>query len=213
MTEPVPFESSSQQARALIKQAILLMHLHGYSATGVAELALAAGVKKGSFYYWFDSKEALTASAIGRYSEKRAAFRRRALAAGDGEPLQRLLEYFGYLEHCFAKLGYRRGCFIGNMALEASDSSEAIRGAVVAALDDWERDLAAVVSEAQVEGSLDSKIDSTAVAHEMLSRWQGALLQMKTRRSGEPLRAFIRTLLPNLRINSRSAAPTEARSS
>ncbi|MEV5543961.1 helix-turn-helix domain-containing protein [Saccharopolyspora shandongensis] len=41
-----------------------LIELRGYSALGVAEICKAAGVPKGSFYYFFESKETLALAVL-----------------------------------------------------------------------------------------------------------------------------------------------------
>lgn len=41
----------------------------GFSATGLDEILKAVGVPKGSFYHYFDSKEAFGAELIDRYAQ------------------------------------------------------------------------------------------------------------------------------------------------
>lgn len=45
--------------RAILESAVSLFSKLGYSATSVQEVVDAAGVTKGAFYYYFDSKESL----------------------------------------------------------------------------------------------------------------------------------------------------------
>ena len=44
-----------------------LIHEHGYNGVGVKEIVDTAGVPKGSFYSYFDSKEALVVEVVQRY--------------------------------------------------------------------------------------------------------------------------------------------------
>src|SRR5258708_38765822 len=70
-----------------------LIELRGYSALGVAEICKAAGVPKGSFYYFFESKEALALAVIDEHwaSQQRDCAR---ILHSDAAPLQRLRQRF-----------------------------------------------------------------------------------------------------------------------
>lgn len=59
----------------------------------MAEVCRAAGVPKGSFYYFFESKEALALAVVDEHwaAQKRDWTR---VLAGDGEPLRRLRRLF-----------------------------------------------------------------------------------------------------------------------
>ena len=50
----------------LVESAIELLHTQAYHAVGVQTLCEAAGVRKGSFYHFFGSKEELTLAALDR---------------------------------------------------------------------------------------------------------------------------------------------------
>ncbi|MDX1691116.1 MAG: TetR/AcrR family transcriptional regulator [Acidimicrobiia bacterium] len=67
----------------LIDAAIGLLHVHAYPAVGVQAICDAAGVLKGSFYHFFDSKEDLAVAAVERaWDEYRSAVVEPAIAAG-----------------------------------------------------------------------------------------------------------------------------------
>ena len=62
----------------LVRTAERLMLRDGYSATRVDEVIRKAGLSKGSFYHFFDSKESLGLAALERYYTDRVG----RLAAG-----------------------------------------------------------------------------------------------------------------------------------
>jgi TetR/AcrR family transcriptional regulator, transcriptional repressor for nem operon len=64
---------TSDARTKILASAQSLIELHGYSAPSVAEICQAAGVPKGSFYYFFESKQALALAVI---DERWAAERR-----------------------------------------------------------------------------------------------------------------------------------------
>lgn len=95
-----------------------LINAQGYNNTGINAIVLAAGVPKGSFYYYFASKEDFGLAVIDRFdahyrSKLDAAFNRPRMA-----PLKRLR---GYLENGMAdmiKADFCSGCLIGNLGQE-----------------------------------------------------------------------------------------------
>ncbi|MEW1590357.1 helix-turn-helix domain-containing protein, partial [Micromonospora vinacea] len=64
---------TSDAKNKILDAAATLIEQRGYTALGVAEICAAAGVPKGSFYYFFESKQAL---APGGNDEPRATPRR-----------------------------------------------------------------------------------------------------------------------------------------
>ena len=48
----------------ILDAGIKVMYLNGYNGTGVKDIVNAAGIPKGSFYNYFDSKEAFALAAL-----------------------------------------------------------------------------------------------------------------------------------------------------
>ncbi|WP_409032349.1 TetR/AcrR family transcriptional regulator [Janthinobacterium sp. CG_23.3] len=72
-----------------------LMINKGYTAVGLAEVVAAADVRKGSFYYYFRSKEEFGQALLEQYFSDYLATVDSLLAA-EGTAVQRLLAYFRY---------------------------------------------------------------------------------------------------------------------
>ncbi|MEU4157328.1 TetR/AcrR family transcriptional regulator [Actinoplanes sp. NPDC026670] len=112
----------SDSKTRILAAAQQLIELRGYSQIGVAEICASAGVPKGSFYYFFASKDALALAVIDTQWESQKADWARIL---DGEdPLRRLCEMI------VSTLNSEQvtGCLYGNLALELSNErTEAIR--------------------------------------------------------------------------------------
>lgn len=121
---------TSDAREKILGAAQSLIELRGYSALGVAEICKTAGVPKGSFYYFFESKEALALAVIDeRWTEQEDAWR--GILAGEAEPLQRLRQLFEAMEAGQRagqqSCGTVSGCLFGNLTLEMSNRTEAIR--------------------------------------------------------------------------------------
>jgi TetR/AcrR family transcriptional repressor of nem operon len=108
-----------------------LIELRGYSQIGVAEICTSAGVPKGSFYYFFDSKDTLALAVIDMQWEAQHATWSQVLD-GDEPPLDRLRRVcettVAGLHTAQQRCGTIAGCLFGNLALELSThQSGAIR--------------------------------------------------------------------------------------
>jgi TetR/AcrR family transcriptional regulator, transcriptional repressor for nem operon len=121
---------TSDAREKILSAAQSLIELRGYSALGVAEICKAADVPKGSFYYFFESKEALALAVIDEHwAEQERAWSR--ILTGAAEPLTRLRQLFEATEA--AQLAGQRscgtvsGCLFGNLTLEMSNHTEAVR--------------------------------------------------------------------------------------
>ncbi len=120
----------SEAREKLVDAARTLMWDRGFVDVGVQELCAEAGVRPGSFYYFFPSKTALTVEALETqwrvFSERMFAS---ALALEN--PLDRLRHFFSELHRSFRKThqttGHVGGCPFGNMTGELRALDEPIR--------------------------------------------------------------------------------------
>src|SRR5689334_18366061 len=113
----MPDAPSSTRER-LVDAARLLFWERGYGATSVADILAHAGANSGSFYHFFDSKEALLRTVLERYLDGLdpaiVAPARRAARL----PVDRIFAILaGYREKLIAtRCTY--GCPLGRLALE-----------------------------------------------------------------------------------------------
>jgi TetR/AcrR family transcriptional repressor of nem operon len=113
----------------LVRTAEKLMLRDGYSATRVDEVIRKAGLSKGSFYHFFDSKEALGLAALEHYFADRVG----RLAAGgyatETDPMRRAQ---GFLKHAsrVAEDLWTTGCLLASLSADAAGSNRAISNAL-----------------------------------------------------------------------------------
>jgi TetR/AcrR family transcriptional regulator, transcriptional repressor for nem operon len=174
----------------LLTAGLEALHKRGFNATGVQDITDAAKVPKGSFYNHFESKDALGVEVVARWGEK-AGERRKALVAGTGKPLARLRAYFKALNELGPATGFQRGCLMGNFSAELSNQSAAIRTALEKGFDDWTRDVAQVIAEAQKAGDVSKDMSASALAGFLIDAWEGAVLRARVEKSAAALDAFL----------------------
>ena len=173
----------------LIEAAAQLFHQHGYHAVGVSELCRAADVRKGSFYHFFESKEALATAAI---EHQRVGTVREILEpafADDEPPAERIRRYFDILATFNAdglvETDTLLGCPFGNLVAEVGDEEALIAQAVAAAFDDIRSYFASCLTAAN---DLGADLDVEAGADALLAYMEGVVLLAKSRRAPEEIR-------------------------
>jgi TetR/AcrR family transcriptional repressor of nem operon len=106
---------------------------NSYGATSVDAICLKAGVRKGSFYHFFESKSALATEAIeADWQAKRACLDE--MFSPQVAPLERLRGYFDYVLERQAAAHAECGCVLGcpllSLGCEVSTQDPVIRAKV-----------------------------------------------------------------------------------
>jgi len=166
----------------------------GFNAAGLSDILATAGVPKGSFYYYFESKEDFGLAIIEDFASEYQKKLEATLGNNQFSPLNRLNNYF---EKGIAEMEASQcenGCLIGNLAQELSAQSEVFRDRLNQILSNWETHFAQCISAAYASGEIGNYIDANTTAKFILSGWQGAMLRAKVERSTEPLKIFSQVL-------------------
>ncbi|MFG2124221.1 TetR/AcrR family transcriptional regulator [Streptomyces sp. NPDC048710] len=172
---------TSDAREKILSAAWSLIEERGYSALGVAEICKAAGVPKGSFYYFFESKEALALAVIDEHwaGQKRTW---RAALRGDAEPLSRLRRLFEETEAAQRagqqSCGTVSGCLFGNLALEMSNRTEAIRARLQEIFDAQVEMVDSVIAEGVERQEVDVA-DTREAARAVVAQLEGQVLFAK----------------------------------
>ena len=161
----------------------------GFNGSGVQDITDAAGVPKGSFYNHFESKEALGAEIVECYGRDQR--RRAALADASVPALRRLRAHFERLNEAYAGTRFERGCLLGNFSAELAGQSQLIRERLANLYLTWSTDIAAVIAEAQANGSIAAKTPAADLAAFLVDAYEGALLRARVEKSGRALDRFM----------------------
>ncbi|MZH02426.1 MAG: TetR family transcriptional regulator [Nitrospinae bacterium] len=164
----------------------------GYHHTGLQEIVKSAGVPKGSFYHFFDSKEAFGIAVLEHHMKSFQPFIEKPLLEDKTTPpLKRLRNFF--LSGCsqLASEGYQGGCIVGNFSQEMADQNETCRAFLESAMQTWENLFIECLREAQSMGHISSREDVIELGHFLMNGWEGAILRMKLTRSRKPLQNFL----------------------
>lgn len=192
----------SETKQLLIQVGTEVIGQHGFNTTGLNTILKTANVPKGSFYYYFASKEDYGLAIIDESAIAYAETIRHFLTDETLSPLQRIRHY---LESGLATIRddkCKRGCLIGSLGQELSSQNETFRLRLDSTFEGWKQQFSTCLQAAIANQELAADTDTEQLAEFLLSGWQGAILRAKMQSSITPLQVFIdilfeRILVPN----------------
>ena len=183
--------SASQVApprERLLAAADLLMHKRGYEAVGVAELCAVAGARKGSFYYFFDSKQSLAVEML-----EQAWARTRATIFADAFDDDRRTTVASFTRYGRLLAKHQRGfverdglvpgCRFGNFAAELSGADEDVRACVRRVFAEMTALFQSTIERGQSSGEIASSVNPHKVALHVLAHMEGLMIVAKATRN------------------------------
>ena len=180
-------EHSLETRELLLRAGLEVLTEKGFSSTGIDEILKRVGVPKGSFYHYFENKEAFGAALIERYARYFAYKLERHFGDSSKQPLARLWAFVEDARTGMARHEFRRGCLIGNLGQEMAALPESYRASLIAVFHDWESRLARCLEAAQHRGEIPASVDCEQAAAFFWIGWEGAVLRAKLERSAKPL--------------------------
>lgn len=177
----------------LLRAGLEVLTEKGFAATGIEEILARVGVPKGSFYHYFQSKEAFGIELIQCYADFFARKLERHFHDPALAPLARVHAFIDDAKSGMRRFDFRRGCLIGNLGQEMAALPESFRAHLKDTFEDWQRRLAACLKEAQQAGELRRDADTAQLAAFFWIGWEGAVLRARLERSTAPLDIFSRS--------------------
>ena len=175
-----------------------IIHKKGFNNTGIQELLKSAKIPKGSFYFYFDSKEDFGIQLVDFYRNWISENITEYVKNKADTPLSRLWHMFDWSFKSLEKSDFKGGCPIGNLSLEMADINENFR----IKLDETIRMIRGRIAEdlylARIEKEIDENQDIESLADFLFSSWEGTLMLMKVTKSTSPKDAFFSTVFEKI---------------
>jgi len=191
-------EDTLETRELLVRAGLEALTEKGFSATGIDEVLKRVGVPKGSFYHYFDSKEAFGAELIDRYGSYFAHKLERHFGDSSKKPLERLWAFVEDAQGGMTRHDFRHGCLIGNLGQEMAALPESFRARLNGVFGDWEQRLAHCLEAAKQQGEIPDTVDCHQQATFFWTGWEGAVLRAKLERNTKPLEVFARGFFAGL---------------
>lgn len=197
----------------LVNEGIAQVLERGWAATGIDTVLRQCSVPKGSFYHYFDSKEAFGYALLDTYQANRLQRLQHWLVQQPTDSLEQLCAALeGLLAETTAQLEqdhFQRGCLVGALGQEVASGHEGFRLRLLECLAQWESLLAAAVfnclysyekqskplpKTTKTAGLIDLHALAQAHARAFWVGWQGALLYSQLAHNAQALQAVVQQL-------------------
>ena len=175
----------------LIKAGVQAMLEKSYHAVGIKEILDKVGVPKGSFYYYFKSKEDFGIEIINFFAEKHANDLKFLLNSRTGTPIARLKNCFESCLEYYSKNEITGGCLVAKLSHEVCNISPGMRVSLKNAFDRWQALYAKIIREGQRLGEINSEHDADQLAEFLQNAWEGAIMKMLVSKDVQAVKIFL----------------------
>jgi TetR/AcrR family transcriptional regulator, transcriptional repressor for nem operon len=184
---PPRAHAASDTRERIVDAARHLFWEKGYGASGLAEILDRAGANSGSFYHFFESKDALLRTVLDTYVDLLEPHIVRPAWDATSDPIQRIFALLDGYRRRLVDTDCRYGCPIGRLALEIDPENTPAHDRIARNFSAWKRAVESCLRAASVR-----QADETAIF--VLTVMEGALMQSRVYRNIEPFDACIRQL-------------------
>jgi AcrR family transcriptional regulator len=165
---------------------------NGYTPTGLAQIAKAAGANPGSLYHFFPTKEDLLAATLEERKRQLWPEVMQPIWDRIDDPIERVFGLMDGYRKMLQMTEFAHGCPIGNLVLETTESHPNIRTLLRENFDNWLRFVQEAFEEAK--DRLPEDADPKQLAIFVLTTMEGAVMLARTYRDFRAYDASITSL-------------------
>jgi TetR/AcrR family transcriptional repressor of nem operon len=169
----------------------------GFTSVGLNELLKTAGVPKGSFYHYFESKEQFGQALLEDYFGRYVAEIETILDSNAASAHERLMQYWQRWLDMQSNECAEQKCLVVKLSAEVADLSDAMRLTLRDGTDQIVARIARCIEAGIADGSLPN-LEAQTTAQTLYQLWLGASLLGKLHRNSAALdsaMSFTRQLL------------------
>jgi TetR/AcrR family transcriptional repressor of nem operon len=202
----------SDAKQRLMDAVLNLIWSGSYGSTTIDDICEKAGVKKGSFYYFFDSKAELAAEAVeANWKDRRPELD--SIFSATVPPLERLEKYcdFTYkIQHEIkSKYGRVLGCPQASLGSEICTQEDALQKKIQGIMDQKRRYIESAIRDAHAAGLIQAP-DPAAKARMIFAYYEGLLTQARIQNDVEVLRETASGMFAMLGVKQKKAMAVAA---
>lgn len=189
-------KKGNETRAALIRSGVELMTTYGYISANIESILKQVGVPKGSFYYYFKSKEEFGKAIIASYDSFFAYKLDKHLTNLSIEsPIARIKAFYEDAKYGMAKYSYNRGCLIGELIQEESLLPDGYAMLLEQVLQSWQVKIENCLLLAQSLKEIKVDFDCKSLSEFFWLGWEGAVTRSKLLKNSNPLDIFIHTFI------------------
>lgn len=200
-------KTATRQQNQHVREHILLtgqriMAGKGFSAVGLKEILEESAIPKGSFYYYFSSKEEFGVAMLEHYFEDYLDDLDQTLAEPGINYAQRLINYWQKWRATQSFHDCQGKCLAVKLGAEVADLSDKMRMTLMHGTAGIISRLADALEAGAAEGSLTLDDDPKKVAESLYQLWVGASVMVKIVRTVTPFDTALKMTRQVLHISS-----------
>lgn len=170
----------------------------GYHGCGLKEILDAAGVPKGSFYYYFKSKENFGVAVIEAFVSNYAQTLNEKFTDRSKPAIVRLRDHFLCAKIWYDENGYDKTCLVAKLGMDVAGMSPTMQAAMQCATDQWKAIFAKCLRESQAQGDINPTWDADELAAFILNAWEGVTVQTQIAQNTKAIENFVTMLFDHL---------------
>jgi AcrR family transcriptional regulator len=190
----------------LIESARYLFWERGFAGTSMADLLSHAGVNSGSFYHFFESKEALLRAVLETYLIALGPMVVDPAYAQTENPLARVFAILAGYRGRILQTECKYGCPLGRLALEIDPENRPAHELIAANFQGWIGAVRECIE--QIKG-VPEDTDPEALATYVLAVMEGGVMLSRSKASVEPFDRCIAQLREHFRLLLASGKATK----
>lgn len=196
---PPKVSRENQDTRAvLIKSGLEHLTEFGFASSGIDQILKKVGVPKGSFYHYFDSKEAFGQAVIDSYADYFARKLDRCLLDENHLPLQRISLFVEQAKIGMTRFEFKRGCLVGNLEQEVDLLPQSYRQQIIDIYQSWQQRIANCLTLAQSTGQISPAANCDLLAEVFWIGWEGAVSRARLVQNNTPLDNYFNNFISGL---------------
>ena len=172
----------------------------GFNSCGIDAVLKTAKIPKGSFYYYFPSKEEFGLAVLDLYAVQAKAHAESYLHDRTLTPMARLRRYLTDVAASIEEEGCTRGCFLGNMTQEMAGQNDRFRVKLNEIWDGWKRIIADCLREAKSAKELKRDADADLLAEFIIVGIEGGMLRSKVSKTALPMKDMANILFERVLV-------------
>lgn len=163
-----------------------------FNSVGLNDILREAGIPKGSFYHYFDSKEDFGLQVVESYAKQNLEELESILADSRLSHYEQLKAFFtGSVEH-FDDIEFCQGCLMANLSQELADVNEKLRSKINELSQMMIDRIAQCLSEMDADELNLGYLKPDEAAQVLMNSWQGAVMKMKMEKNRSALDVFMK---------------------
>lgn len=160
-----------------------VLRKNGYHGVGINQILQEAGIPKGSFYNFFESKEDFARQVLHQHGDQQASWIASFFEQASGSPTENLYAFYETLIALNEQDDFLSGCLVNVMSNEVGRTNDKLAAEANQCFIGWITIIASEIAKGQQAGEITKAFSALELAEFMHSGVYGAFARMKVTRS------------------------------